>query len=74
MLAQLEWMVEDGQRLAECRHDHPQAVLGPHPLDNGKWAVRVWMPEADRVELIGAGAPQAGDGRPEQKHWLRDPS
>ena len=59
MLAQLEWMVEDGQRLAECRHDHPQAVLGPHPLDNGKWAVRVWMPEADRVELIGAGAPQA---------------
>ena len=52
-------MVEDGQRLAECRHDHPQAVLGAHPLDNGKWVVRVWMPEADRVELIGAGAPQA---------------
>ncbi|MGA1084582.1 MAG: GlgB N-terminal domain-containing protein, partial [Vulcanococcus sp.] len=51
-------MVEDGQRLAECRHDHPHAVLGPQPLDNGQWVVRVWMPEADRVELIGAGAPQ----------------
>ena len=52
MLAQLEWMVEDGQRLAECRHDHPHAVLGPQPLDNGQWVVRVWMPEADDIFLF----------------------
>ncbi len=48
----LDWMVEDATRLAECRHDHPFAVLGPQPLDDGRWVVRVWMPEAERVELL----------------------
>lgn len=48
----LDWMVEDGQRLAECRHDHPFSVLGPQPLGQERWVVRVWMPEADRVELL----------------------
>jgi len=42
----LDWMVGDAHRLVECRHDHPFAVLGPQPLDNGQWVVRVWMPEA----------------------------
>ncbi|MEB3262348.1 MAG: 1,4-alpha-glucan branching enzyme, partial [Cyanobacteriota bacterium] len=51
----LDWMVEDGQRLAECRHDHPFSVLGPQPLGEGQWAVRVWMPEAERVELLQPG-------------------
>ena len=45
-------MVEDGQRLAECRHDHPLAVLGPQPLEDGSWVVRAWLPEAERVELL----------------------
>ena len=51
-------MVDDAQRLAECRHDHPFAVLGPQPLDNGNWVVRVWMPEAERVELMVGGTAQ----------------
>jgi len=55
VLSSLEWMVEDATRLAECRHDHPFAVLGPQPLD-GSWVVRVWMPEAERVELLLEGA------------------
>ncbi len=48
---QFDWMVEQGQRLAECRHDDPFAVLGPH-LHENKWIVRIWMPEADDVALI----------------------
>ncbi|MFM8674438.1 MAG: GlgB N-terminal domain-containing protein, partial [Vulcanococcus sp.] len=51
-------MVDDAQRLAECRHDHPLAVLGPQPLDCGNWVVRVWMPEAERVELMVGGTAQ----------------
>ena len=42
--AVLDWMVQDGERLANCRHDHPFAVLGPQPLE-GEWIVRVWMPK-----------------------------
>ena len=48
----LTWMVDDGQRLAECRHDHPYAVLGPQPQEGGTWVVRIWMPEAERVDLL----------------------
>ncbi|NDD44219.1 MAG: 1,4-alpha-glucan branching enzyme, partial [Synechococcaceae bacterium WB9_4xB_025] len=51
----LDWMVEDAQRLAECRHDHPFAVLGPQPLQDGSWVVRVWMPEARSVTLLAGG-------------------
>ena len=47
-----DWMVADAQRLAECRHDHPFAVLGPQPLESGGWVIRLWMPEAERVELL----------------------
>ena len=49
--AVLDWMVQDGERLANCRHDHPFAVLGPQPLE-GEWIVRVWMPEAQSVTLL----------------------
>ena len=52
--AVLDWMIEDGVRLAECRHDHPFAVLGPHPSDEG-FTVRAWMPDADQVDLIVGG-------------------
>ena len=51
----LDWMVEDAQRLAECRHDHPFSILGPQPLENGSWVIRVWMPEAHRVTLLLSG-------------------
>ena len=54
VLLSLDWMVQDGHRLATCEHDHPFAVLGPQPLEGGGWVVRVWMPEAERVAgLIG---------------------
>ena len=49
--AVLDWMIEDGQRLAECRHDHPFSVLGPQQVD-GVWTVRAWMPEAQSVNLV----------------------
>ena len=52
--AVLDWMVQDAHRLAECRHDHPYAVLGPQPVD-GRTTVRVWMPEADSVTLLAHG-------------------
>ena len=49
--AVLDWMVQDGERLANCRHDHPFAVLGPQASDSN-WTIRVWMPEADSVTLL----------------------
>ena len=49
--AVLDWMVQDGERLAECRHDHPFSVLGPQQLASG-WVIRVWMPEAESVTLL----------------------
>jgi len=52
--AVLDWMIEDGQRLAECRHDHPFSVLGPQQVD-GVWTVRAWMPEAQSVNLVVNG-------------------
>ena len=55
VLPSLNWMVDDATRLAECRHDHPFALLGPQPHDGG-WLVRVWMPEAERVQLLLDGA------------------
>jgi 1,4-alpha-glucan branching enzyme len=65
-LISLDWMVDDGVRLAECRHDHPFAVLGPQPLDDGTWVVRVWMPDAERVELLldGTSLPMATPHHP----------
>lgn len=50
--AVLDWMVQDSQRLAECRHDHPFSILGPQQLESGQWIVRAWVPEAETVELI----------------------
>jgi 1,4-alpha-glucan branching enzyme len=51
-ISSLDWMVEDAQRLAECRHDHPFAVLGPQPLPEGGWVVRAWVPDAEWVQWI----------------------
>ncbi|MFL0781916.1 MAG: 1,4-alpha-glucan branching enzyme, partial [Prochlorococcus sp.] len=50
----LNWLEDDAQRLVECRHEHPFAVLGPH-LHEGQWIVRFWCPEASEVSLIWDG-------------------
>ncbi len=47
----VDWMVNEGQKLAACKHDNPFGILGPQPFE-GKWVIRIWMPEADQVELI----------------------
>ncbi|KGG17681.1 1,4-alpha-glucan (glycogen) branching enzyme, GH-13-type [Prochlorococcus sp. MIT 0603] len=44
-------MVDEGKKLAECKNDNPLGILGPQPFE-AKWALRVWMPEADQVTLI----------------------
>ena len=76
-LLTLNWMAEDCQRLAECRHDHPFAVLGPQPLESGGWVLRVWMPEAERVELLidGQSLPMATPNHPWifEAAWGSDP-
>ncbi|MDP6322055.1 MAG: 1,4-alpha-glucan branching protein GlgB [Prochlorococcus sp.] len=54
----LDWMVQDSQRLAECRHESPFSVLGPQPHE-GQWIVRIWMPEASQVELLVNGSTTA---------------
>lgn len=61
----LEWMVQDGQRLQDCRHDHPFAVLGPQPHGDG-WVVRAWLPEASQVDLLldGRALPMATPHHP----------
>ncbi|KGG15403.1 MULTISPECIES: 1,4-alpha-glucan branching protein GlgB [unclassified Prochlorococcus] len=47
----IDWMVDEGKKLAECKNDNPLGILGPQPFE-AKWALRVWMPEADQVTLI----------------------
>ena len=57
-LVTLDWMTQDAERLAQCNHDHPLSVLGPQQLEDGRWVVRIWMPDADRVVLLKAGGEQ----------------
>ena len=47
----LDSLKDDGQRLSECRHDSPFSILGSQPFKD-KWIIRIWMPEANKVELI----------------------
>ena len=47
----LDWITEEGEKLAQCRQDNPFSLLGTQPYEN-KWIVRIWMPEAESVELI----------------------
>ena len=39
------------EALVEARHGDPFAVLGPHRLADGRWAVRVFLPDANQVEV-----------------------
>ncbi len=50
-----DWITEEGKRLAECRQDNPYGVLGPQ-AHKENWIVRVWMPKADKVDLIVNGS------------------
>ena len=52
--AALDWIVESGQQLAKCSHSNPLAVLGPHCIE-GDWVTRIWMPEAQQVDLLVNG-------------------
>ena len=47
----IEWMAEEGKKLAECNHNSPFSILGPQKHENN-FLVRVWMPEADEVDLL----------------------
>ena len=47
----LDSLKEEGQRLSECRQDSPFSILGPQPFKD-KWIIRIWMPEANQVELL----------------------
>ncbi len=47
----MDWTANEGQQLADCKHNNPLGVLGPQPVKD-KWVVRVWMPEAEEVKLL----------------------
>ena len=47
----LDSLKDEGQRLSECKHESPFSILGPQPFKD-KWIIRIWMPEANNVELI----------------------
>ena len=47
----LDSLKEDGQKLSECTHESPFSILGPQPFKD-KWIIRIWMPEANGVDLI----------------------
>ena len=51
VVATFDWLIQDAERLANCRHDHPYTVLGPQPLADTGWVVRAWLPDAERVAL-----------------------
>ncbi len=54
----LDWMAEEGLKLANCLHPDPFAILGPQKLSN-EWVIRAWLPEANEVEMLLDGAPVA---------------
>ena len=47
----LDWISAEGQKLAECKHANPFSLLGPQPYEK-EWIIRIWMPQAESVELI----------------------
>ena len=49
-----DWMAEEGEKLATCKHDDPFGILGPQKFED-KFIVRLWMPEAEKVDLILKG-------------------
>ena len=53
-----DWISEEGQKLAECKQNDPFAFLGPHRQEDA-WILRVWLPEAQEVELLSQGKKKA---------------
>ncbi len=51
---EFDWMAEEGEKLQSCRNFNPFGCLGPQPYED-KWIVRIWMPEAENVNLIFSG-------------------
>ncbi len=47
-------LAADIRRLTEARHHDPFAVLGPH-LENGRKAVRAFLPQAEAAWVLDAG-------------------
>ena len=40
-------------------HGNPFAFLGPHEVEGGRWAVRVFQPHADEIALVDGRRPRA---------------
>jgi 1,4-alpha-glucan branching enzyme len=70
--ASLDGIIQASQDLASCAQDDPFSVLGPQPLASG-WAVRAWMPEADRVSLLLADGRSLAMATPHHP-WLFEAS
>ena len=47
---QADWIKSEAFNLENCCNDNPLNILGPHFV-NGQWITRVWMPEADEVNI-----------------------
>ena len=47
---QADWIKSEAFNLENCCNDNPLNILGPHSI-NGQWITRVWMPEADEVNI-----------------------
>ncbi len=48
---------DDIDRIVDSRHDCPHRVLGPHPAGRSATVVRAFLPGADHVVVLPAGAP-----------------
>ena len=48
---QADWIKSEAINLENCCNDNPLKILGPHFYE-GEWIIRVWMPEADEVNII----------------------
>ena len=47
---QADWIKSEAINLENCCNDNPLKILGPHFYEE-QWVIRVWMPEADEVEI-----------------------
>jgi len=48
---QADWIKSEAINLENCCNDNPLKILGPHFYQE-QWVIRVWMPEADEVNII----------------------
>ena len=55
-------MNEHLRRLQHGTHHDPFEWLGWHPLPDGQWVLRTFMPAAEAIEVVGVGAMSRIDG------------